>query len=313
VTRVVERPAEPLTQRDRILAGLSFDFLHDEMTNGMAGLESLDALLVLAINQANIAPLTRDPGARLRYGHLEAPAPDAERRPVSVNAIAGSLGLPFETVRRRIKRLAAMEVCVTSPEGVLVPATFLVSEPYLRSVLLAHERLRRFFCDMRAAAFVDPLPPPAYSSDDGIPVRAAARLLSDYVLRTSEGLMREAGNVISALALVALLRTALRGAEDRSGRSPRPVSMKGLAEQLRLPAETVRRHAAELVDEGLCVRTAAGLAVTEANLMRPGLQLLFADNAANVHRLFAGLSERGIIQAWDEAEASAAMFRKETA
>jgi hypothetical protein len=89
--------------------------------------------------------------------------------------------------------------------------------------------------------------------------------------------------------------------------------MKNLAEQLRLPAETVRRHAADLIEDGLCVRTASGLVVTEATLMRPGLQLLFADNAANVHRLFAGLSERGVIQAWDEAEASAAMFRQETA
>jgi len=313
VTRVVERPAEPLTQRDRILASLSFAFLHDEMTNGVAGLEALDALLVLAINQANIAPLTRDPGARARYGHLEAPAPDAERRPVSVNAVAGSLGLPFETVRRRIKRLAAMGVCVTSTDGVLVPASFLVSEPYLRSVLLAHERLRKFFWEVRAAAMVEPLPAPNYASEDRIPVRAAARLLSDYVLRTCEGLMRETGNVISVLALVALLRTALRGSEDGSGRGAKPISMKGLAEQLQLPAETVRRHAADLVDEGLCMRTPAGLVVTEATLMRPGLQLLFADNAANVQRLFAGLSERGVIQAWDEAEASAAMFRQETA
>jgi DNA-binding IclR family transcriptional regulator len=119
--------------------------------------------------------------------------------------------------------------------------------------------------------------------------------------------MREAGGVVSVLALVALLRGALRGDGGK------PVSMKGLAAELGLPAETVRRHVGELVDAGLCLRTAGGTVMTEATLMRPGLQRLFADNAHHVHRLLAGLSERGVILAWEEAEASAAMFRQETA
>ncbi len=71
----------------------------------------------MAINQANNAPLTRDPEARARYGGLDALAPDGERRPVSINAVAASLGLPFETVRRRIRRLAAEQVCVAVGRG----------------------------------------------------------------------------------------------------------------------------------------------------------------------------------------------------
>jgi DNA-binding Lrp family transcriptional regulator len=305
VSPVVERPSEPLSQRERTLAGLSFAFLHDQMTNGMGGLQALDALLVLAINQANIAPLTRDPRARARYGQLDAPAPDAERRPVSVNAVAGSLGLPFETVRRRIKRLTASGVCRAAPEGVVVPADFLTSPAYVQSVLVGHERLRRFHMELRQADLVGALPRPAYDEAQ-VPVRAAARLLADYVLRTCEGLMRETGNVIAGLALVALLRRALS-----EGAPVRPVSVKGLADQLQLPAETVRRHAADLVEDDLCVRGAAGLVMTDENLARPGLRVLFADNAANVHRLMAGLAERGVIQAWEDAAAAAA--RQESA
>lgn len=302
VSTVVEHASDVLTRRDRDLARLSFAFLLDEMANGVAGLEPLDALLVMAINQANIAPLTRNPAARARYGQLAAPAPDAERRPVSVNAVAASLGLPFETVRRRIKRLAAVGVCATSPEGVIVPAGFLASPPYLQSVLLGHERLRRFYVELREAGLVGDLPAPAYADDD-IPVRAAARLLADYVLRSCEGLMREAGNAVSALILVALLAATLADDEGtaRSGRA----SVKAIAGRLRLPAETVRRHAVTFVEEGLCARTPAGLAIAPGGLERPGFELLFADNAKHLGRLLAGLSERGVIHAWEQAEASA--------
>lgn len=207
-----------MTRRDRVLAGLSFGFLLDEMANGVGGLEPLDALLVLAINQANIAPLTRDHDARARYGALDAPAPDDVRRPVSINAVAASLGLPFETVRRRIRRLAAEQVCALSPEGVVAPASFLASPAYLQSVLLGHERLRRFYIGLRGAGLAEGLPPPAFETDS-VPVRAAARLLADYVLRASEGLMREAGNVISVLILVSLLAAALAD-EGRMGQAP---------------------------------------------------------------------------------------------
>ena len=132
-----------------------------------------------------IAPLTRDPGARARYGQLKAPAPDAERRPVSVNAVAASLGLPFETVRRRVRRLCDEGVCTVGPEGVVVPASFLVSPPYIQSVMLGHERLRRFYFELRTAGFLDDLPGSAYGLEDAIPMRAAARLIADYILRVT--------------------------------------------------------------------------------------------------------------------------------
>lgn len=78
--------------------------------------------------------------------------------------------------------------------------------------------------------------------------------------------------------------------------------MRAVALRLQLSPETVRRHAAELVEEGLCVRTSAGLLLTEAALARPGLRLLLAENAANLQRLLVGLAERGVIRAWEAAE-----------
>ena len=287
------RPPEPLS-RDRALARLSFAFLLDEVRQGVAGLKPLDALLVLAINQANIAPLTRDPAARARYGQLEAPAPDHERRPVSINAIAASLGLPFETVRRRVKGLCAGGVCSIGAEGVVVPASFLGSPAYLQSVMTGHERLRRFYFELKAAGLADGLPASAYPPEEVVPVRAAARLLSDYILRVIEGLMREAANVVSLMILIALVDAAL-------DEPPRSLSASGLSRALRLPMETVRRHLSLLQDEGLCVRGGAGAAMTPEVLERPGLKLLLAENAANVQRLLTGLAERGVVAAWESA------------
>ncbi|WP_293681094.1 hypothetical protein [uncultured Phenylobacterium sp.] len=284
-----EFPAGP----HHTLARLSFGFLLDEITTGLAALEPLDALLVLAINQANIVPLTRDADARARYGQLDAPAPDDERCPVSINAVAGSLGLPFETTRRRIRRLAGGGTCIVSPEGVVVPASFLASPAYFASVLAGHERLHRFYLDLRTAGLVEEMPPPAYGLEGRVPVRAAARLLADYMLRMSDGLMREAGSVVSALLLAALLDAALQAPEAA------PRSMSALRARLRLPGETVRRHVARLADDGLVTRTTAGAVLLPESFARPGLQRLFDDNAANVQRLLAGLAERGVILAWE--------------
>ena len=98
-------------ERMRRLAHLSLCFVIDSACSGMAGLKTVDAVLVMAVNQANIAPLTRDPDARIRYGALDAPAPDEDRRPVSVSAVAASLKLPYETTRRYVNMMVRDGQC----------------------------------------------------------------------------------------------------------------------------------------------------------------------------------------------------------
>lgn len=281
-------------RRERAFDGLAITFLTDSVTIRLADLSASEALLVMAINQANIAPLTRNPRARRRYGSLEAPAPDGERRPVSVNAIAGSLGLPFETVRRQVRRLESVGACALADGGVIVPETFLADPRYLQSVVTAHERLLRFYFELRSSGLLGRLPPSAYPSEPQVPVRAAARLLSDYLLRASEGTMALAGDVISALVLLGVLDAALE-----SARPDRGASVAGLARRLRLPAETVRRHAADLIERGRCVRGPGGLQIPAEVLASPPMARFLRENRANVRRLFAGLAERGVVEAWD--------------
>jgi DNA-binding Lrp family transcriptional regulator len=284
-------PSSPADRRNRAVGDLSLSFLLDQAATGIGDVKPRDALLVLAINQANIAPLTRQPDARARYGALELPAPDHERRPVSISAIASSLGLPFETVRRRVRVLAQLDVCVITGAGVIVPQAFLSSPGYLAALRDGHEHLLRFYRGLRADDLLDDLPASNYALTEGIPMRAAARLISDYVLRVAEQLMRLAGDLMDSLVLLGIVR----GDADPEGRTSTVVK---LAKRLQMPHETIRRHVAGLVERGQCVRAGRGLMVTEEMLARPAWTSLFRENAMNVQRLFSGLAERGVIDAW---------------
>lgn len=268
------------------ILALSGDFLLDQVTTGMAGMDCRDAILVMAINQANIAPLTRDPEARTRHGALESPAPDDDRRPVSLSAIASSLGLPYETVRRRVRRLEAQGVCRLSAHGAVVPESFLASPAYLSSVVAAHARLACFYRDVRDAGLLQPLPPSRYPPEPTIPVRASLRLIADYLLRTGEMVMGLTGDLVSGLAFVAIL--------CRPGGSASAV-----ARRLGMPHETVRRHCAELVADRWCLRAGRGYAVAPESLARRDVAAFVRTNASNVQRLFAALAERGLIEAWE--------------
>jgi DNA-binding Lrp family transcriptional regulator len=294
-------------QRRRAVGNLSLAFLSDQFALGVAGLASRDSLLVLAINQANVILLTKDPEARRRYGAVGAAAPDAERRPVSVSRIAASLNLPYETVRRRVHELERRGVCHSLDGGVIVPEAYLTSPEYVACILAAHERLRGFWRDLVAADLLQPLPGPSYAPDEGTPVRAAARILADYLLRSAEHLLPIAGDATSTVLLLGML--GLNTAVDPdpvAAANPvrRAVPMRELAERLGLPAETARRHAKGLAERRRCARTRGGYIVTEESLQCPDWRTFFEVNMANVQRLFAALAERGVIAAWERAGAA---------
>jgi hypothetical protein len=287
-------PTAPLTARDRQLAFLGFNFVLDLASDGIPGLKPLESLLMMAVNQANIAPLTRDPAARSRHGALEAPAPDESRRPVSVRAVAASMQLPYETARRNIRRLEGLGVCVTNPAGVVVPASFMLSPAYFEAARRGHERLLALYRVLAARGLLEPLPAPNYEEAEP-PVRGAVRLMSDFLLRSAEATVSRTGDFVAALVILPLLAVAA-GAD---GALP-PMSSAALARRTRLPAETVRRHAAALVARGLCNRGRSGLVLADADLSSPAWRGLLQENAVAVQRLYAGLAERGVVAVWDQ-------------
>jgi hypothetical protein len=80
-----------------------------------------------------------------------------------------------------------------------------------------------------------------------------------------------------------------------------------VARRIQLPAEPVRRRAAELVERGLCESGPQGLTLADAALVSPGRRDLLRDNAVAVQRMYAGLAERGVVAVWERmAEAAGA-------
>lgn len=282
------------TAREREVAHLSFDFVLDLAGQGISGLKTLDCLLVMAINQANIVPLTRDPAARSRYGALDAPAPDSERRPVSVRAVAASMSLPYETARRRIRRLEELGACVTSEAGVIVPESFMRSPAYLDAARLGHERLYALYRALTDRGLLETLPAANYHEPEP-PIRGAVRLMSDFLLRSSEAVVGRTGELVSAMVALPLLAHAAGAPPGRAG----PISMAALGRRVQLPAETVRRHAAALAQAGLCLSGPGGVSLADPEFASPAWRSLLRENAIAVQRMFAGLAERGVVAAWD--------------
>lgn len=107
---------------------------------GRGDLDLLDAVVAVSIVQSNVARVHADAEKDRRYEGGETLPPEESRQPVSVKAVANMLGLPFETVRRRIERLCARGVCARRRAGVVVPTTWLDS-PAHRAAIAATEEL----------------------------------------------------------------------------------------------------------------------------------------------------------------------------
>ena len=288
---------------------LAVGFILDVVAIARGRRDLLDALLLATIVQANTQPLA----ARAEAATA---ASDEGRRPVSVNALAASLKLPFETVRRRVRRLALRRLCRTVDGGVIVPARVLASPEYLKSSFQGYERMRAFYYDLKGLGFLAALPPPSVELGAELaPLGAVTRIATDYVLRVVDTIMTTLGDPLEGLILLMVLRcnTEHFSAEQRGGAGAdaedfvaddlrRPARVSEVARRLGLPGETVRRHAAALIHRGLCARTAEGLVVPAEALARPAFIALMGENLSNLQRMFGGLSQLGVLQAWDDLD-----------
>mgnify|MGYP006281086771 CR=1 FL=1 len=107
----------------------------------------LSGLISLAIVQANTSHLEGS-GA---YRDVSDLPPDNVRRPVSVLAIANSLGLPYETTRRHIDKMIQSGQVSRVNGGIIVPAAAL-NTPRHAELLTAHlTNLRRLVRGLAAA------------------------------------------------------------------------------------------------------------------------------------------------------------------
>lgn len=288
----------------RTIGRLSVAYLLDMIAIARGDGHPMDTLLASAIIQANVAELIQRPDGLVETDELPT---DDMRRPVSVSAVATSLNLPFETVRRRVSRMVRDGFCQAVDGGVIVPSAALSGPKHFADAFRGYERLRAFYYELRDHGVLGDLPAPAVElSANNFPVRTVTRLVGAYILRVIET-MGLHGDLIDGLILMETFRSNVEHLPaDRPGmiadHERAPISANALAVKVGLPAETVRRRTAALTASGVLVRVRGGLTLPSATLTDPRVLSPFAANASNLQRLFATLSRLGVLRVWDQLQ-----------
>lgn len=114
----------PLTdaERAKIIARLVHRFLLTIIGEGMrdAKIDPLDHVLALVIGTANLSHIDSNPElCRQNAGRIE---PDDVRQGVSRGAIARTLSMPAETVRRRLNSLIEARILIEREDGIILAA-----------------------------------------------------------------------------------------------------------------------------------------------------------------------------------------------
>lgn len=305
----------------RVAARLANGFALDLVKLGGFGRDVIDGLLLCAISQANVAQITRNPELQRRYALMDQPPPDELRRAVSMSAIANSLRIPFETARRRISALVDLGVLVTHPRGVVLP-TAPMNSPFYRMAAAAHfDLVRKLYFRLRGIGLLEDVPRPANPAYDpeNPPVRLVVRLSSDYVLRLAEPIAEHIGDLVSGLVLMDIIQANTEHLPDTEGgeadadwsvggfvpdAARRPIRAAALAERLGMAHETIRRHLGRLAAADRCERNGDGYIVPARVLAREPFVRYMTDNQSHLYRLFAQLSEYGVLSEWEREVAA---------
>jgi DNA-binding Lrp family transcriptional regulator len=255
----------------------------------------VEALVFTTALDANMVPVDRDADLAVLYGRLEESAPDELRRPVSMNAVAQSLGLPFETVRRRFVALVDRGLCVATPAGVIIPRSAVTSEAYIALQRKRYELTRGLFLELwRGGVVADPL------------IRAVNRIVSEYALRICPALVTLTGSVLTSLVLLQLVMENIAGveAEDLGAwvlaphEHARPRRIVDLTAGMTLSRETVRRHLQVLEGAGFCRRGASGYVATPPKAILPQLHRMAEANDADLRRMLGRIDRLGVSRRW---------------
>jgi len=270
----------------------------------------LSPLIEAAVLEANLSAFV---DSLVRSGDLtalEGPAPAEAMRPISVNAVAASLRLPFETVRRRAAALATAGRLVRDRAGLRVAPEWMARPEATRQSGLRYARLQRLHRDI-----LDHLGPAALGLAPGprSPVRARPLLqLTDhlanaYMLRIAELLTTELGDPFVGFVLLNLVRANVRhlpledpsvGPDALAAR--RPARPSPLSNSLGVPPETLRRHVRRLERAGFVVRAEGGMILDDQAFRGRLAHALIGMAVANIRRILSQMARVGLLSAAGE-------------
>ncbi len=196
------------------------------------------------------------------HSHMREPG-----RPVGVRELARRLDLPYETVRRHAMELVGAGQCAVTPEGIAVVPAVLRSGSNAEVVRKLYLNAERMLIDLTRAGLAKFQIPPGTPSRRGrltreqmvIATAATGQLLAGVkILAAFWG-----GDVLRGLVYTAIWTANVKHVTNTapaasqtvlSDDQRRPVSVLAIASSLRLPYETVRRHALGLEKDGICYR-----------------------------------------------------------
>jgi len=116
-----------------------------EIANEAHGVDIIYSLVYTTLWAGNVSHLRGKV-----YAEIDDIPPDEERRPITIRQVADSLGLPYETVRRRVvemlKRGVAKKV---GREGFIVPGEALARPEMVTSLRRSHTSLTRFLKELK--------------------------------------------------------------------------------------------------------------------------------------------------------------------
>ena len=291
----------PSASELRLLVELAARYGRELLRIGRGARDFADTLIQAEVLHANAARLRGDLRLQQMYATFYAPPPDKLRRAAQAPTLARNLGLPLETVRRRVRRLAADGVFDLNRRGVLFSQRALRSAAHRVLLEEVYDLTRELYGRLQQAGLISPMALPAprtgMPSPAAPPLRIVLRQAADSFIEVGRAFAGIAGGVPEGFILMDVV------AEASGPRRPRNAAE--VAHDLGLSVESVRRRLAELNALGLCAEGDGGLMPGRA-LAADALEALGADCHAALAGLFAALSEVGVLTLWDaEAEAAA--------
>jgi len=280
------------------------------------GDDLIAALIFTAIWTTNVRHITQSP-ANIEFGGPNDIPPDAQRRPVSVQAVANQLGIPYETVRRYVQKMIKAGDCIrVGKHGLIVPAAVFARPQHQKALQESLPSLLRFLADLKRAEFdFAPYRQP-HANTVSLPAWGVLPENARALLRAGIDLVTNGTATIASLHdgdfLMSLIHTAIWTANVRhitaSGdnvkfgglaelppdEARRPVTINAIASGMRLPYETARRYVTRLVQSGGAQRIAGkGVIIPRESMMRPEYYAAVSRSYDDIQRTVADLYRAG--------------------